>query len=62
MINKIQELSKELNFEFWFKNGVFFYKFNDCDFEFEYLITIINFERFKDWIKRTKRMKDEGKF
>ena len=62
MINKIQKLSKELDFKFWFNNGVFFYKFNDCKFEFEYLIPITNFPKFKEWIERTKAMKDRGEF
>jgi len=60
MINKIQKLSKELNFKFWFENEVFFYKFNDCNFEFEYLIPITNFPKFKEWIKENLRSKNEN--
>jgi len=62
MIDKIQKLSEELEFKFWFENGIFFYKFNDYDFVFEYLIPIVNFSKFKEWIERTKKLKDEGKF
>ena len=57
MINKIQKLSEELNFN---DNKVFFYKFNDYDFISEYPIPITNFPKFKEWIEENLRSKNEN--